>query len=412
MTLPVFGTPISIDDLRTEFSVSGQRSLQDFYAGAGIVSAGTVGFPNGGSAVVIPSSGEISLNNFYGASAAFQFTLSANEQDVDLRARLIAAGWDQSVSVIVTVNEGVWITSSQFTGALPMTITGPFPNGIRINLNGIIAGGGGNGFSRTPTTSVFPTSGETAIVITNAAVVIALGNNGAILGGGGGGAGWFTGGGGGAGGGDGGDSSWNYTGFQASGAVGPSGLSAPIKGTDGSQNVQSAQDVIGGGGSGGWTFAPNANGRAYGGGKPGFDDGTGNPQNTSRGGQGGWAGAGAGGWISSAYPILDGNGNNIGVRGGNGGTSYRFTSGGSPNIFTEEGQQGLGESAALNVAGGGGGGGAWGRKGGDSSYQESVFVTRIRAGAVPGRAISLYSGATVTLSGAVNNYAGSITTFS
>lgn len=410
MTLPVFGNPISIDDLRTEFGVTGQRSLQDFYAGGGIVSAGTLGYPNGGSAVAIPSSGELSLNNFYGASAAFQLTFSANEQDVDLRSRLITAGWDQSTSVIVTINEGVWITSDKFTGALPMTIVGPFPNGIRINLNGIIAGGGGRGFSRTPSTNVFPTSGETAIVINNATVSIAIGNNGAILGGGGGGGGWFTGGGGGAGGGDGGDSSWEYTGFTAAGAIGQTGLTAPIKGTDGSQNVQTATDVIGGGGSGGWTFAPNANGRAYGGGKPGFDDGTGNPQNTSRGGQGGWAGGGAGGWISSTYPILDGGGNNIGVRGGNGGTSYRYTSGGSPAIFTEEGQTGLGEPQALGVAGGGGGGGSWGRKGGDSSYQDNSFITRIRAGAVPGNAISLF-GSTVTLSGATNNYAGNIVTF-
>lgn len=411
MVLPVYPNPISIDNLRTEFGVTGEKSLQDFYAGGGIVPANTVGYPSGGAGVAIPSSGAISLNNFHGASAIFVKTFSSNTQDVNLRSALIADGWDQNTGVIVNVNQGVWITSDYISGSKALTIVGPFPNGLTINLNGIVAGGGGNGLSRYWYTTIFPTSGETAVVVQNATVTINIGDQGAILGGGGGGAGWFAGGGGGAGGGLGGQSTYNYgigepSAPTASGGFGPSGLLAPIVGQSGSETVQNSTNRIGGGGSGGWTFAPNATSRAYGGLKPGFDDGTGNPQNTSTAGQGGFAGGGGGGYIDDDVPV---GSPNIGFRGGNGGTSQQIVFFGSPMISSSDGQTGFGESAQP-VPGGGGGGGGWGRKGGDSTYQAPGFETRTRAGALPGNAISIYS-STVTIAGATGNTAGNIVTY-
>ena len=62
MTLPT-GT-ITIDDIRTEYSLSGVLSLGQLYAGGSIIAAGAGGI-NG----PIPSSGAISLNNFKGHSA-------------------------------------------------------------------------------------------------------------------------------------------------------------------------------------------------------------------------------------------------------------------------------------------------------------------------------------------------------
>ena len=62
MTLPT-GT-ITMDDIRTEYSLSGALALGQLYAGGSIIATGAGGI-NG----PIPSSGAISLNNFKGHSA-------------------------------------------------------------------------------------------------------------------------------------------------------------------------------------------------------------------------------------------------------------------------------------------------------------------------------------------------------
>ena len=64
MALQTSGT-ISIDDLRTEFGDTGSSSLGEFYRGGSLV-------PNTGTNVAVPTSGTISLSNFYGAAAVAQ----------------------------------------------------------------------------------------------------------------------------------------------------------------------------------------------------------------------------------------------------------------------------------------------------------------------------------------------------
>ncbi len=62
MTIPT-GT-LSMDDIRTEYGLSGELALGSLYAGGSIIAAGS-----GGYSGAIPSSGSISLNNFRGHSA-------------------------------------------------------------------------------------------------------------------------------------------------------------------------------------------------------------------------------------------------------------------------------------------------------------------------------------------------------
>lgn len=64
--LPYSG-PISLGDIQTTF-VGGSNpiSMSEYYAGGGYVPSGTVGYP-GGVSTPIPSSGVISMANFYGA---------------------------------------------------------------------------------------------------------------------------------------------------------------------------------------------------------------------------------------------------------------------------------------------------------------------------------------------------------
>lgn len=67
MALPTHPNSIGIDNLRSEFATSGQQNLGNFYAGGQVVPAGTLGYPLGVS-TPIPSSGQLRLGNFHGAS--------------------------------------------------------------------------------------------------------------------------------------------------------------------------------------------------------------------------------------------------------------------------------------------------------------------------------------------------------
>ena len=66
----ITGNSLSILDIQAEFGGVFPFPLSKYYAGAGLVNPGTIGYPKpNGLPVPIPSSGTISYNNFYGASA-------------------------------------------------------------------------------------------------------------------------------------------------------------------------------------------------------------------------------------------------------------------------------------------------------------------------------------------------------
>jgi hypothetical protein len=68
MTLPTSGA-LSLNDIKGEFGGPTSPSLGDYYAGGSYVPAGTTG-TNG----AVPSSGTISISNFYGTSAVILVT--------------------------------------------------------------------------------------------------------------------------------------------------------------------------------------------------------------------------------------------------------------------------------------------------------------------------------------------------
>jgi hypothetical protein len=63
MAIPSSG-PLSLTDIQTEFGGTNPISLNEYYAGGGLVPAGT-----SGTYGAVPSSGAISIQNFYGTSA-------------------------------------------------------------------------------------------------------------------------------------------------------------------------------------------------------------------------------------------------------------------------------------------------------------------------------------------------------
>ena len=71
MTLPSSG-PLSLSDIQGEFGGTNPISLSEYYAGGGLVPPGTTG-----TFGAVPSSGAISIRNFYGTSNVV-YRLDAN----------------------------------------------------------------------------------------------------------------------------------------------------------------------------------------------------------------------------------------------------------------------------------------------------------------------------------------------
>jgi hypothetical protein len=83
---------LALSEIQAEFGGSNPIALSEYYAGGSYVTSGTVGYPNG-SAVSIPSSGAISISNFYGASAEPNAVARAN-YFWNNRANLVRFGRD------------------------------------------------------------------------------------------------------------------------------------------------------------------------------------------------------------------------------------------------------------------------------------------------------------------------------
>lgn len=151
MTLPASGLPISLNDIKTEYGAGGSRTLTTFYANAnGFVSPGSVGFPGpplgNGTAVRIPSSGNISPLNFSGAGV---ITGSAQSRGTSLSLDLpLAATWIAFKMVGAGGGQGGNDSLSGGNGAAGNYQDGILllPEGVK-NLVLFPGTGGGNGVS-------------------------------------------------------------------------------------------------------------------------------------------------------------------------------------------------------------------------------------------------------------------------
>lgn len=111
---------------------------------------------------------------------AFNFTVSSNTSNFNLRSAAVAAGWNQSSALICTINSGVILFSTS-TGTPACTINGSFPGGVTLINNGTILGRGGNGGSGYRGAGA---SGGLGLLVQSA---VSINNANRISGGGGGG---------------------------------------------------------------------------------------------------------------------------------------------------------------------------------------------------------------------------------
>ena len=264
---------ISLANIQTEFGGSNPISLSEYYRNGAYVTSNNTG---------VPTSGAISLSQFYGTTAQFSFAISSNySSPQNLRSLAIAAGWDQTDYLVVTNNA---IISSNTTSSAALIISGSFPNGVKLINNSYIIGMGGTGGDTTAAGS----AGGPALSIGS---YVTIQNNGTIAGGGGGGgAGTY----------------WSWNGYNRSmaGSGGASGLTAAVGGIQPGQiggRSYSSQDYNGDG--------------IYESGGPSYNWGWGGRASSPGGIGGGWGSNG------DAGGTVDGNYNQSGYAGGAGGAA-------------------------------------------------------------------------------------------
>ena len=125
---------------------SGVITLNDIHVEAG-GSSGSACNINDTDIRGMISKGSGAASNFgewHGASSSFTFTISSSVANANLRALAISAGWNQSSSVVATINSNVYCYATS-TGNYGLTINGSWSGGVSLINNGIIAGRGGNG---------------------------------------------------------------------------------------------------------------------------------------------------------------------------------------------------------------------------------------------------------------------------
>ena len=249
---------LSLGDIAGEYGGSAPHALSEYY--------------DKGNA---PGSGEIQIHaDFNGTANVFNFAISSNASQVNLRSAASSAGWDGSSPVHATINSGVVIYSGS-TGSYAMVINGSWSGGVTLTNNGTILGRGGNGakgsfangcstqgcYCSSGVTKGTAGSGGPALQITTATTI--YNGSGRISGGGGGGGGGssfhtFGAPGGGGGGGIGGGSAGGTHGGAGAGSAGS--LTSAGSGGSGFAGGACGGNNSGAGGAGGSYGASGANG--------------------------------------------------------------------------------------------------------------------------------------------------------
>ena len=107
MAIQSSGT-ISITDIVNEFGGSVPHSLSEYYRDGGAVP---------GNNTNVPTSGAISMSNFYSAVNEIQLTISSNTTNYQL-SQAFGSNWTTAVPKRLTVNSGVTVGSSNGNPAM------------------------------------------------------------------------------------------------------------------------------------------------------------------------------------------------------------------------------------------------------------------------------------------------------
>lgn len=146
MTLPTSGA-ISLSDIQTEFGGSNPISLSEYYAGGSYVPAGT-----SGTYGAVPSSGAISIQNFYGTT---KFSISGGTTSVNGSGTRFGAG-----SSTVTTDSAS--SGTTVGGTSPFTYLWQYVSGD-VNFSANSGNSSSTTFSATLSVGVGDTTTATAV---------------------------------------------------------------------------------------------------------------------------------------------------------------------------------------------------------------------------------------------------------
>jgi len=186
MAIPGPGVAISMNTLNTEFG--GGYSLSSYYRGGSFV-------PNIPQNAAVPTSGQISLGNFYNTQKRISVSITATGNNYDVYANRGGSYSPGITDLTVTVPGTI---GSSSTGAYAMLVPNAFSptDTVTIINNGVIQGAGGaggrGGSPSFPAPGNTPKPGSPGATGGNALYVnrpVVITNNGTIAGGGGGGGG-------------------------------------------------------------------------------------------------------------------------------------------------------------------------------------------------------------------------------
>ena len=144
MAVQSSGDDLAINaDVVNEFGGDAPHALSEYYGGGSYVGAGAN--PN------VPTSGEFQLSDLYSATAATALTISSNENNYDIAAKVQAAGGDLNTPVVLTINSGVTVGSTSSGTPAMYTNTG-WGSGTTITItnNGSIVGASGQSATVNP----------------------------------------------------------------------------------------------------------------------------------------------------------------------------------------------------------------------------------------------------------------------
>ena len=126
---------LSMTEIVDEFGGSVPHSLSEYYRNGGAVP---------GNNTNVPTSGTISMSNFYNAVNEIQIVVSSNATNYQTSSAF-GSNWSTAVPKRLTINSGVTLGSSNTNPA--MTIDGSMGGTLILHNSGSIIGKGGAGSS-------------------------------------------------------------------------------------------------------------------------------------------------------------------------------------------------------------------------------------------------------------------------
>jgi hypothetical protein len=171
MVLPSSGL-ISLLDIQNEFGGTNPIGINEYYRNGGLVP---------GNNTNVPTSGIISLADFYGAVNEIVKYITSTSTNVNASSYFTAGEWSSSAPKRLVINAGVTVGATN-TSNYALNIPSGFGGTFRLDNNGSIQGAGGAANSGTGGSAIFAGAG---ISINNVGTIYAGGGGGGLGGTGG-----------------------------------------------------------------------------------------------------------------------------------------------------------------------------------------------------------------------------------